>query len=55
MSKIDKHLVNLTRKRREKTVGMKKGISQQIPMKSRGSRRNILKTYIQINWKIWKK
>jgi hypothetical protein len=30
---------------------MKKGISQQIPMKSRVSSGNILKIYSQINWK----
>jgi hypothetical protein len=32
-------------------LGIKKGISQQIPMKFKGSLGNILKTYILINRK----
>jgi hypothetical protein len=32
-----------------------KGIFSQIPPKSRGSLGNILKTFILINWKIYKR
>jgi hypothetical protein len=31
---------------------VKRGISKQIPMKSRGSLGNTSKTYTQINWKL---
>jgi hypothetical protein len=49
INKIDKPLINLTRRKREKTqvikLEIKKGISRQIPMKSRRSLGNTLKTY----------
>jgi hypothetical protein len=60
ISKTDKPLVFLTTRRREKTEinkirGKKKRTSQQIPIKSRRSSGNILKTCTQRNWKFQKK
>jgi hypothetical protein len=56
INKIDEPLANLTKLRREKIqinkIITKKRISQQTPMKFRGSLENTLKTYIQINWKV---
>jgi hypothetical protein len=55
INNIDKPLAKLT-KRREKMKIIKirdeKEVSQQIPMKFRGSLRNTLKTHILINWKM---
>jgi hypothetical protein len=56
INKIGKPLANLTRRKKEKTqinkLEIRKGISQDITMKYRGSLGNTSKTYIQINWKI---
>jgi hypothetical protein len=45
----------MKRKKKKKHINKirdKKVILQQIPLKSRGSLNNILKTYTPINWKI---
>jgi hypothetical protein len=53
--KIDKPSMNLTKRRGKGPklikLEMKKGIAQQIPMKSKGSLGNTSKIYININWK----
>jgi hypothetical protein len=59
INKIDETVASLTRKRRRKRpklvkLEVKKGISQQIVIKSKVLSGNTLKTYIQINWKFSK-
>jgi hypothetical protein len=51
ISKIYKHLDKL---KESKSIKLEtgKGLSQQIPMKFRGSLWNTLKNYILVNWKI---
>jgi hypothetical protein len=56
MNMIDKHLAKPTKSKRERLkiikLKMKGGALQQIPMTTRGSLGNILKSYIPVNWKI---